>query len=251
MPVFKFPLNEVVDVARHCVFAPSTSWRVTAEQVEARAPRTPALWWVSDHTGLYLTGNTTRTGAPGDVYAEGYGPGEHSAARVFGHDSQVIDAIPLGDVDGGLRLPDLHRAHRAGHNMLVFTFHGSRLDMTTREEAVPIPPRGLTVHTRAVVDLATARGFRLVWQAGKASHVLTLGARGPHGPSGHIVVGARTGKVLRGVVTLPSVDGPVQRAGQGTNAVRGLLEGLERNGCLPGCEAPNVAVCHALVPVAA
>ncbi|AKN75078.1 hypothetical protein QR97_01820 [Streptomyces sp. PBH53] len=117
--------------------------------------------------------------------------------------------------------------------------------MSTHRRAIPVAPLGLTAYTRGVIDLARSKGFHLRWEKGKARHLLHLAASGPHGVSGHLVVGARSGKVLRALLDHPSDRRVVQQKAEGTNGVRALLNDLSPQTCTPGCTAPTVADCRA------
>ena len=244
MFTLKFALNEVVAVATHSMLAPRNTLRSTYDQCQNGEDIHAALWWVRDSSGTYLTGNSTHTGAPCDAFAEGYGPGGDDASRILGRDSRVIDAIPLHDPESGTCLhSDLVQAQRDGHDTLTISLDGDVMEMRTLATPKPVAPDGLTAYSLGIVDLAASTKLRLTWQTGKSRHLLHLAGGGPHGVTGHVVIGARSGKVLRAVITCPSGQGPVQRTAEGTNNVRALLGSLSPSPCSPGCTAPNVTAC--------
>ncbi|MGA5134983.1 hypothetical protein ACPCTO_34890 [Streptomyces olivoreticuli] len=244
MITLKFALNEALDIAMHSTIAPRHTLRATSDQRENGETVHPALWWVRDSNGTFLTGNSTHKGAPRDVFAEGYGPGGDDASGILGGEFGVIDAIPLYEPETGACLhSDLIRAQRDGHNTLILTLDGARLALSTLTASKPVAPHGLTAYTRGIVDLAAAKELRLTWKTGKAKHLLYLAARGPHGVKGHVVIGARSGKVLRAAITYPSDYGVVETTAEGTNDVRRLLDGLSPSLCPSGCTAPGVTAC--------
>ncbi|MEU8540839.1 hypothetical protein AB0C52_12780 [Streptomyces sp. NPDC048717] len=106
-------------------------------------------------------------------------------------------------------------------------------------------PEGLTAYSRGIADLAAARGLRLTWERGYVKHVLRLDADGPHGASGHIVVGAHSGKVLRATVFTPTGRDLEETQADGARAVRELLDGLPSSPCRSGCAAPSADACPA------
>ncbi|MER0477014.1 hypothetical protein ABR737_01345 [Streptomyces sp. Edi2] len=241
MITLKFALNEVIDVATHAMFSPRKTLRPTYDQSKSAEPVYASLWWVRDGSGTYLTGNSTHKKAPRDAYAEGYGPDGGDASDLFGGDSRVIDAIPLHDPATRACLhSDLLRAQRAGHNTLTITLTRSVVKIRTGHRPVPVVPYGLTAYTRGIVLLAHAKDLHLTWKTGKVKHLLHLAAPGPHGVKGHVIVGARSGKVLRAALSYPSHRDTIQIAAEGTNAVRELLAGLSPSPCTPGCTGPDV-----------
>ncbi|GHG80666.1 hypothetical protein [Streptomyces griseocarneus] len=244
MITLKFALNEVMDIAMHSALAPRHTLRATSDQCENGETVHAALWWIRDGSGTYLTGNSTHKGAPRDAFAEGYGPGGDDASGILGGDSRVIDAIPLYEPETSACLHSaLIRAQREGHNTLALTLDGAHLELRTLAAPKPVAPYGLTAYTRGIVDLAAAKELRLTWKTGKAKHLLHLAARGPHGVKGHVVIGARSGKVLRAAITYPSDYGVVQTTAEGTNDVRTLLDRLSPSPCPSGCTAPGVNAC--------
>ncbi|MEU1355368.1 hypothetical protein ABZ410_15915 [Streptomyces cinnamoneus] len=244
MITLNFALNEVIDIAMHSALAPRHTLRATADQHENDETVHAALWWLRDSSGTYLTGNSTHKDAPRDAYAEGYGPGGDDASGILGGDSRLIDAIPLYEPETGACLhSDLIRAQRDGHNTLTLTLDGARVGLSTFTASKPVAPHGLTAYTHGIVDLAAAKELRLTWKTGKAKHLLHLAARGPHGVKGHVIIGARSGKVLRAAITYPSDHGVVQSTAEGTNDVRTLLYRLSPSPCPPGCTAPGVNAC--------
>ncbi|MDW6058145.1 hypothetical protein SAZ11_08585 [Streptomyces sp. FXJ1.4098] len=112
----------------------------------------------------------------------------------------------------------------------------------------PAEPDGLTPYTRGVADLAESKRLRPTWRTGKVTHTLVLSSPGPHGASGHITVGARSGKILRALLKYPSGSVTTQAKATGTNAVRELLAGLSPSQCPPGCDAPSADACLDRVP---
>ncbi|RLU79913.1 hypothetical protein CTZ27_35765 [Streptomyces griseocarneus] len=244
MITLKFALNEVLDIAMHSAVAPVHTLRATSDQSENGEDVHATLWWVRDSSGTYLTGNSTHKGAPRDAFAEGYGPDGDDASGILGGNSRVIDAIPLYEPETGACLhSDLIRAQRDGHNTLLLMLDGERVELSTFTASKPVAPHGLTAYTRGIVDLAAAKELRLTWKTGKAKHLLRLAARGPHGVKGHVVIGARSGKVLRAAIAYPSDHGVVETTAEGTNDVRALLDGLSPSPCPPGCTAPGVNAC--------
>lgn len=244
MPTLKFALNEVIDIATHSMLAPRHTLRPTYDQCQNAEDVHAALWWVRDSSGTYLTGNTTHKNAPRDAYAEGYAPGGDDASGILGGDDRVIDAIPLHDPATSECLhSDLLRAQRDGHNTLTLTLDDTTLEVRTHRADIPVAPHGLTAYTRSIVDLAASKELRLTWQTGKAKHVLHLAARGPHGATGHIVIGTRSGKVLRATLAYPSEHGATHRTAEGTNDVRALLTNLSPSPCPPRCTATGVDAC--------
>ncbi|MFE2850193.1 hypothetical protein ACFXJO_03570 [Streptomyces lavendulae] len=123
MPTFTFTLDEVLAVATHSTYAPAHTLRPTYEQCQNEETVHAALWWVIDHTGTYLTGNSTHTDAPDNAYARGYGPGDsNDASTILGASDQIIDAIPLYDLATRECLhSDLTNAKRDGHDTLTIT----------------------------------------------------------------------------------------------------------------------------------
>ncbi|MFV8133170.1 hypothetical protein [Streptomyces syringium] len=103
-------------------------------------------------------------------------------------------------------------------------------------------PEGLTAYTRRVVELAESKVQRATWKPGKASHLLVLRSSGPHGPLGHITIGARSGKVLRAELAYGRSGGRREYA-EGTNAVRALLAALPVTTCPPHCQAETPEAC--------
>ncbi|MGW6202107.1 hypothetical protein ACWF9B_00405 [Streptomyces sp. NPDC055089] len=244
MLTLKFALNEVLDVATHTMRAPHHTLRATYDQCQNEEDVHAALWWLRDRSRTYLTGNATHPGAPHDAFAQGYGPGEDDASGILGADDRVIDAIPLHDPNTKECLhSDLIRAQRDGHNTLTITLDGNTMELHTLRADIPIAPHGLTPYTQQIAALAASKQLRLTWQAGKTVHLLRLAAHGPHGVKGHIVIGARSGKVLRAVLTYPADRGTTQRTPEGTNAVRALLTDLSPSPCPPRCTAPGVDAC--------
>jgi hypothetical protein len=122
----------------------------------------------------------------------------------------------------------------------------TRQTLRTLDEAVrvgtPRMPEGLTGYTKGIVALAESKGLRPMWRTGKARHELILSSPGPHGPSGCIVVGARSGKVLRCQITHGA--GGSTTPATGTNAVRALLSSLTPPACPPFCHASSVESCE-------
>ncbi|GAA1590633.1 hypothetical protein [Streptomyces globosus] len=101
---------------------------------------------------------------------------------------------------------------------------------------VPVTPHGLNAYTRAVVDLATERGFVAVWRPSRRRHEVIVAAPRPDGAWGWIEVGARSGKILRAAVYPHGRGRPGMRAA-GSRAVRQLVERLP----IPGAAArPDV-----------
>ncbi|MFE0058753.1 hypothetical protein [Streptomyces sp. NPDC059003] len=244
MITLKFSLAEVIDVATHSMLAPPTTLRPTYDQCETGDTVPASLWWVRDGSGTYLTGNSAHHNAPRDAFAEGYGPGGDDASGILGGDSRVIDAIPLHNPETRECLhSDLLRAERDGHNTLALTFDGATLELHTLRAARPVAPYGLTPYTHGIVDLAASNELRLTWETGKAKHTLLLASRGPHGVKGRIVVGARSGKVLRAVLQYPSDHGFADLKVEGASAVHARLSRLSPSPCPPGCTAPNVTAC--------
>lgn len=243
MLTLRFALNEVLDVATHSMRAPHHTLRATYEQCQNEEDVHPALWWLRDRNGTYLTGNSTHPGAPRDAFAQGYGPGGDDASNILGPDDRVIDAIPLHDPNTRQCLhSDLIRAQRDGHNTVTITLKGDAMELRTLRTDVPIAPHGLTTYTQRIVDLAASKELHLTWQTGKAVHRLRLAARGPHGVNGHVIIGARSGKVLRAMLTYPS-DPVTTKTAKGTNDVRALLTNLSPSPCPPQCTAPSVDTC--------
>ncbi|MGW3932967.1 hypothetical protein ACWECC_33470 [Streptomyces microflavus] len=239
MLTLKFALNEVLDVATHSMLAPRHTLRPTYDQCQNEEDVHAALWWMRDRSGTYLTGNSTHPGAPRDAFAQGYGPDGDDASGILGADDRVIDAIPLHDPNTRQCLhSDLIRAQRDGHNTVTITLDGDAMELRTLRADTPIAPPGLTAYTQRIADLAASKELRLTWQTGKAVHLLHLAARGPHGVKGHVIIGARSGKVLRLMLTSPS-----QRTVTGTNDVRSLLANLAPSPCPPRCTAPSVDAC--------
>ncbi|MER7001336.1 hypothetical protein [Streptomyces sp. NPDC000410] len=186
MLTLKFALNEVIDVATHSMLAPRHTLRPTYDQCQNEEDVHAALWWVRDHSGTYLTGNTTRPG-PRDAFAEGYGPSGDDASGILGGDDRLIDTFPLHDPDTGACLhSDLIKAQHDGNNTLTITLDGDTVELRTLRADVPIAPLGLTTYTRGIIDLAASKGLRLTWKTGKTCHLLRLATPGPHGVSGHI-----------------------------------------------------------------
>ncbi|MCX4681359.1 hypothetical protein OG413_45465 [Streptomyces sp. NBC_01433] len=243
MLTLRFALNEVLDVATHSMLAPRHTLRATYDQCQNEEDVHAALWWLRDRSGTYLTGNSTHPGAPRDVFAQGYGPGGDDASGILGADDRVIDAFPLHDPNTRQCLhSDLIRAHRDGHNTLTITLGDDATDLHTLRADVPIAPHGLTTYTQRIVDLAASKELRLTWKTGKAVHLLRLAARGPHGVNGHVIIGARSGKVLRATLTYPS-DPLTTKTAKGTNDVRDLLTNLAPSPCPPRCTAPSIDAC--------
>ncbi|MFB6984591.1 hypothetical protein ACNPQN_43105 [Streptomyces sp. NPDC056297] len=244
MLTLRFALNEVIDVATHSMLAPRHTLRATYDQCQNEEDVHAALWWVRDRSGTYLTGNSTHPGAPRDAFAQRYGPGGDDASGILGADDRLIDAIPLHDPNTRQCLhSDLIRAQRDGHNTLTITLDGDTTELRTLHTDVPIAPLGLTAYTQRIVDLAASKELRLTWQTGKAVHLLHLAARGPHGVNGHVVIGARSGKVLRAMLAQPSDHGTTEKTAKGTNNVRALLTNLSPSPCPPRCTAPSVDAC--------
>ena len=133
---------------------------------------------------------------------------------------------------------------RAGEARCEYAFV-TRQTLRTLDEALCISaahkPEGLTAYTKGIVELAEAKGLRPMWRTGRARHELILSTPGPHGPSGCIVVGARTGKVLRGEIT-HGAGGSITPA-KGTHAVRRLLAALTPSACPPLCPASSTESC--------
>ncbi|MGW6202109.1 hypothetical protein ACWF9B_00415 [Streptomyces sp. NPDC055089] len=228
MPTLKFALNEVLDIATHTMLAPRHTLRSTYDQCQNEETIHAALWWVRDRTGTYLTGNTTHPGAPRDVYAHGYGPGNDDTPNLLGHhDDEAINVFPLHDPNTRQCLhSDLIRAHHDGDNTLTITLNGDDVELRSLRTDVPLTPHGLTAPTQQIADLATSKGLRLTWQTGKIVHLLHLAAPTPHGVTGHIVIGARSGNVLRATLTDPTDPKTTPRAAKGLNAVHALLTNL-------------------------
>ncbi|MGI5337733.1 hypothetical protein ACQEVS_10190 [Streptomyces sp. CA-181903] len=244
MITVKFALNEVLAIAMHAARSPRHTLHATADQRESGETVHAALWWVRDSSGTYLTGNSTHKGAPRDAFAEGHGPGEDDAAGILGGDSRLIGAFPLYEPETGACLhSDLIRARRDGHNTLTLTLDGENVELNTFAAPKPIAPYGLSTYTHSIVDLAVAKGLVLSWETGKTTHLLHFAGRGPHGPKGRIVVGARSGKVLRVDYRLLSDYGVVQATTEGALGVRAYLNRLEPGLCPPGCTAPGVTAC--------
>ncbi|WP_405542731.1 hypothetical protein OG478_13635 [Streptomyces phaeochromogenes] len=240
----KFALAEVIAVATHSMLAPPRTLRPTYEQSKSGEPIVPALWWVRDHSGTYLTGNSTHKNAPRDAHADGYGPDGDNASGILGGDDRLIDAVPLHNPATSECLhSDLLRAQSDGHNTLTITLDGAAYELRTLLATVPVAPYGLSAYTRGIVDLVLSRELGLTWATGKTKHMLHVAARGPHGVKGLIVIGARSGKVLRAVLQYPSDHGVVEKAAEGTNDVRALLTNLSPSPCQPGCTAPGVDAC--------
>jgi hypothetical protein len=239
----KFALNEVIDVATHSMLAPRHTLRATYDQCQNEEDVHAALWLMRDRSGTYLTGNSTHPGAPRDAFAQGYGPDSDDASSILGADDHLIDAIPLHDPNTRQCLhSDLIRAQRDGHNTVTITLDGDAMELRTHRADVPIAPHGLTAYTQRIVDLAASKELRLTWQTGKAVHLLHLAAPGPHGVKGHVIIGARSGKVLRALLTYPS-DPTTTKTAKGTNDVRALLTNLAPSSCPPRCTAPSVDAC--------
>ncbi|NGO67008.1 hypothetical protein [Streptomyces boncukensis] len=246
MITLNFALNEVIDIAMHTMLSPRETLRPTYEQCESEEPVRPSLWWVREGSRIYLTGNSTRKNAPRDAFAEGYGPGGDDTSGIPGLDDGVIEVFPLdGPLTGACLYSALLCAQVDGHNTLTITLGDDVDEMRARHRSVPVAPYGLTTYTHGIVDLARAKGLRLAWSTGTARHLLNLTSPGPHGVSGHIVIGARSGKVLRAALTYPSDGATTQTTASGTNAVRELFAGLSPSPCPPGCDAPAVDACHA------
>ncbi|WP_445517348.1 hypothetical protein [Streptomyces sp. NEAU-174] len=107
----------------------------------------------------------------------------------------------------------------------------------------PAEPDGLTPYTLGVANLAESKRLRPTWRTGKVTHTLVLSSPGPHGVSGHITVGARSGKILRALLEYPTDSITAQANATGTNAVRELLAGVSPSQCPPNCDAPTVDTC--------
>ncbi|MCZ1011973.1 hypothetical protein [Streptomyces lydicus] len=247
MTTLKFALNEVIDIATHSMLAPRHTLRPTYDQRQNGEDTHAALWCVRDNSGTYLTGNTTHKNAPRDTYAEGNAPSGDDASGTLGGDD--IDAIPLHDPATGECLhSDLLRAQRDGHNTMTLTLNDTALELRTHHADIPVAPHGLTAYTRSIVSLAASKELRLTWQTGKAKHLLHLAARGPHGATGHIVIGTRSGKVLRATLAYPSEHDVTHKTAEGTNDVRALLTNLPPSPCPPHCTATDVDACFNRAP---
>ncbi|MER7108855.1 hypothetical protein [Streptomyces sp. NPDC000229] len=94
----------------------------------------------------------------------------------------------------------------------------------------PVGPDGLTPPTLAIVDLAASNGLRPTWRTGSVRHTLVLSALEPRGAFGWVMVGARSGKILRAQLT--HHDGAIATA-TGVKAVRDLIASLPPSPCPP------------------
>ncbi|MEV6676237.1 hypothetical protein AB0N09_05120 [Streptomyces erythrochromogenes] len=139
MPTFTFALDEVLDVATHSMLAPSNTLRPTYDQCQNEETVHAALWWLRDHTGTYLTGNSTHTGAPDDAYARGYGPGDdNDASGVLGADDRVVTDFPLHDPATSECLhSDLIKAKHDGHDTLTITLTDGMCELRTHRATTP------------------------------------------------------------------------------------------------------------------
>ncbi|MFE8940991.1 hypothetical protein ACFYNX_26340 [Streptomyces sp. NPDC007872] len=141
MPTFTFALAEVLDVATHSMLAPTHTLRSTYEQCVNEETVHAALWWIRDHTGTYLTGNSTHTGAPHDAYAHGYGPDDdNDASHILGADDQIIHVIPLHDPATRQCLhSDLINAKHDGHDTLTITLTDDAYELHSLRATTPTP----------------------------------------------------------------------------------------------------------------
>ncbi|MGW1275558.1 hypothetical protein ACWD4V_01185 [Streptomyces tsukubensis] len=245
MFTLKFRLAEVIDIATHTILAPASGLRATFEQQTTGAPLLPALWWVRDGNGTYLTGNDTATGGPCDAFAKGYGPGENDASGILGGSSQVIASFPLWDTAGGENLYDvLLRAQGDGHDTLTITAGDAAPELRTLSTPGPDVPQGLTAFTRGIARRAAAKDLCLTWEVGPVWHFLHLAPRGPHGVTGRVEVSASTGGVYRAALVIPLEDGVTERRTWGTKTLRALIDSLSPSPCEPGCTAPSPLACY-------
>ncbi|MCX4677666.1 hypothetical protein OG413_20555 [Streptomyces sp. NBC_01433] len=97
---------------------------------------------------------------------------------------------------------------------------------------------GVTPYTVGIIRLAEAKGLHPTWQQPYGnSRRIVLNAVGPHATFGSITIGRTSGKVLRAEVI--HGNGAKPRRAKGTNAVRELLNGVQRTNCSLNCADPS------------